>query len=296
MSALPSRSPTPDPPPGEPSPLPGSRRRAGTARLVARLLALPRAALRIPALAAVTLGGYLAIVLGRPFLPRGRRDRWGNRVYQVWARLLAWILGCRMEIRGPVPEAPFLLVANHLGYMDILLLGNAAGGTFVAKRELASWPVVGALCRSVGTVFIDREAKRDLMRVARLVEDALDAGKGIVVFPEGTTSDGGLDGTKLLPFRPSLLQVAATGGHPVHYATLRYDTAPGVPPARQSVSWTGGDPFLPHVLRLLTLPGFRATVTFGPEALTGRDRKDLALRLREAMAEQLDEMAERVEG
>ena len=73
---------------------------------------------------------------------------------------------------GTPPRAPFLLVSNHLSYVDILLLGGAASGSFVAMQEIASWPLVGHLCRTVGTVFIDRSAKLDLVRVAREVEAA----------------------------------------------------------------------------------------------------------------------------
>lgn len=271
---------------------PASRAAAGrraAARLRFRLLALPRVAFRLAAIVAVTLVFWLAIVVRRPFLPRGRRDRWGNRVFRTWSGWLGWLAGWRLEVRGTPPRAPFLLVSNHLGYVDVLLLGRAAGGTFVAKREIAGWPAIGALCRSVGTVFIDRGAKRDLLRVARLVEDALAADKGVVIFPEGTTSDGGEGGRELLPFRSSLLQVAATEGHPVHYATLRYATGLGLPPARRAVCWTGGAPLVPHVLRLLALPHFDARITFGSEPITDPDRKQLAHRLRQAMEAQLRE-------
>lgn len=261
------------------SPPPPSR-----SRLVLGLLAVPRIVLRLVAAVWVTVGCYAGLLVGRWFRSgEARRAAWGNRVFGVWCRGLARVLGQHLEVVGQPPTAPFLLVSNHLSYVDILLLGGAAGGTFVAKREIASWPVLGHLSRAVGTVFIDREAKRDLVRVARAVEEALEAGKGVVVFPEGTTSDG----HGLLPFKTSLLEVAAASGRPVPWAVIRYATGRGVPPASRAVCWTGGQSLVPHLLRLLALPGFTARLVFGDQPVRGEDRKQLARRLRDAMSAQL---------
>lgn len=242
-----------------------------------------RVPLRLGIMALLTAVGYLAIVLPRPVLPRRRADAWANRVFRTWARAVARILGVRMEVEGPAPRAPFLLVSNHLGYVDVLLLGAAAGGAFVAKKELASWPVVGSLCRVVGTVFIDRGTRRDLVRVARLVGDAVGQGRGVILFPEGTTGDG----SALLPFKPSLLEVAVREGLEVHCVALDYRSPDGWPAASSAVCWHSGAPFLPHALRLLALPGFRARVRFSPRPLSGDDRKRLARRLRDVMERQL---------
>jgi 1-acyl-sn-glycerol-3-phosphate acyltransferase len=252
-------------------------------RLAGGLLGVSRVALRLGAMTWVTLACWAVLELGALAAGRRRRHAWGSRVFRVWSRLLGGILGQRLEVSGRPPPAPYLLVSNHLSYVDVLLLGGAAGGTFVAKREIASWPVIGPLCRAIGTVFIDRGAKRDLVRVAREVEGALAAGKGVVVFPEGTTGDG----SALLPFKPALLEVAAAGERPVAWAVIRYQTPPGAPPAAEAVCWTGGQRLVPHALRLLALPGFRAHVHFAAEPVADADRKRLAHRLREAMAARL---------
>lgn len=253
--------------------------------VAARLLGALRVAGRFAGAVPLTLGCYLAIVVGRLALTGRPRlaDAWGHRVASWWARRLGRLFGMRVEVVGTAPPAPFLLVANHLSYMDVLLLLGAAGGSFVAKREIASWPVIGHLCRLIGVVFIDREARRDVRRAGEQMTAGLAAGRGVFVFPEGTTGDG----TAFLPFRSSLLEVAAAGGLPVHWATLRYTTGGGLPDASEAVCWTGGAELMPHAVRLLSLPGFRARVAFGAEPLADDDRKRLTARLREAMAAEL---------
>ena len=153
----------------------------------------------------------------------------------------------------------------------------------MAKAEIGSWPLVGHLCRRSGMLLIDRGSRRDLLRVARAIEERLAAGGGVIVFPEGTTGRG----DALLPFKASLLEVAAGSGMPVWYATVSYRTSPGAPPPAETVGWWGNAPFLPHMLRLMRVPRVEATLAFGAEPIADPDRKRLAARLRSAMAEQL---------
>jgi len=259
-------------------------------RLPGRLAAGARVVLRLAAMAWTTVVLYLVLVAGRLVLLANRRraDAWALAVFRRWARWLGRIAGMRTEVVGRPPRAPFLLVSNHLSYVDVLLLGGASGGVFVAKREIASWPVIGHLCRAVGTVFIDRDAKRDLVRAAQQVAAALADGRGIVLFPEATTSDG--DG--LLPFRSSLLQGAAADGEAVHWAVIRYATPAAERPASSAVCWTGGAALLSHALDLLALPRFTARLSFGDAPLSDGDRKRLAERLRDAMGRRLAELAD----
>lgn len=243
-----------------------------------RPLTLLLVPLRLAAAAAVTAALYLVMLAGQVALLGARRRRlaWGNRMSRVWCRALARIVGMRVRVDGHPPRPPFLLVSNHQSYVDILLLGGAAGGVFVAKSEIARWPVLGYLGRSVGTVFVDRATKRDLTRVAALVAGGLADGRGIVLFPEGTTGSG----PDLLPFKPSLLEVAAAGDLPVHFAVLGYDD-PAVP-------WVGDVHFVRHLLDLLRLPGYEARVRFGDAPVHDRDRKRLSEALRRAMERELD--------
>jgi 1-acyl-sn-glycerol-3-phosphate acyltransferase len=112
----------------------------------------------------------------------------------------------------------------------------------------------------------------------------LDSGRGVVFFPEGTTSRG----DKVAPFRPSLLEPAARSRRPVHYAALSYRTRKKCPPAERAVCWWGDMKFGSHILQLLAMPGFDASLTFGKEPIREDDRKLLATRLHRAIEQQFE--------
>ena len=133
----------------------------------------------------------------------------------------------------------------------------------------------------VDTLFIDREIKRDIPRAMRRIREVLDSGRGVVVFPEGSSTRG----DSVLRFRPSLLEAAASADVPVSYAALSYRTPKGSAPAHLSVCWWGDMPFGSHLLELLGLPRIRARLSFGEEPIQERDRKDLARRLQYAVEE-----------
>lgn len=236
---------------------------------------------RLVAVFAATFYDYSMYLLGSWVFARSprRRAAWQERRRRLWGAHLVRLLNVRWRVDGVPPEPPFLLVANHLSYIDIPVLMKAAGGVFVAKADLSGWPLLGPVVAGSGTLLIDRGTKRDLLRVGELIERHLAAGGGVVVFLEGTTGAG----DALLPFKPSLLEVAARSGRPVHYATLTYATPEGSPPPVESVCWWGDAEFMPHVRELVRLPWFAATVSFGAEPVTGADRKQLAARLRTAM-------------
>ncbi len=235
-----------------------------------------RAACRVPAVVAVLLVAFLAVWLGAPFaVAAGRLGAWRSWVTRWWARALLVVLGVRLEVDGSPPRPPFLLVANHLGYLDILVLASAVPTAFVAKAEIAGWPVFGALARAGGTLFVDRGSRRAIPRVAAAMRKVMEEGRGVVLFPEGTSTRG--DG--VAPFRPSLLAPAAEGELPVHWAVLGYDTPAGSPPAHLSVCWWGEMELPGHLLGLLALPRIEARLAFGSEPVTDVDRKRLADRL-----------------
>ena len=209
----------------------------------------------------------------------GPGGRLVDGVIHLWARTLLLIFCVRVRSQGKPPEPPFFLVSNHLSYLDILVLYSRLRTRFLSKAEVAGWPGLGLVTRWAGTLYIDRDRQRDLSRVLPEIEANLAAGRGIVLFPEGTSTRG----AAVERFKPSVFEVAIRTQTPVSYAALGYSTPPGSEPAHLSVCWWGDRSFFSHFFPLLTLPRIDATVSFGQDSLTATDRKELALKAREAV-------------
>ena len=233
-----------------------------------------RALLRVLALTVLTLAVYLCLLVSKPvgWLSRPAGLSLENTWVRTWARGSAWVMGLRIRASGPPPKPPFFLVVNHLSYVDIVVLATKVHGRFLAKSEIARWPITGFLASSVGTLFVERARPRDLTRLLPMIQGRLGSGAGVIVFPEGTSTHG----ERVERFKPSLFEVAVRTECPVYTAALGYSTPPPSPPAHLSVCWWGEMTFLPHFFRLLMLPGIDATVAFGPEPIRADDRKALA--------------------
>ncbi len=239
-----------------------------------------RVLLRAPLIALATLLAHstvLASLLLKPFAP-DLQLRVRNAVFLWWGRRISNLIGMRITVEGRPPKGEFVLVANHVGYIDIVLLASQIEATFIAKSSLRRWPLFGWAFRAADTIFIDRGRKKDLLRVLREVHKQLDRGLGIMVFPEGTSGPG----EKILPLKPSLLRLAVERDYPVHHVTLSY-RAPGPTPVHELICWWDDTPFLTHLLRLLGHPYFEATLRFGAEPIRAADRKLLAAQLHSAM-------------
>lgn len=240
-----------------------------------------RALLKLSAIAGWTV--ILTAVLGAGWLLSAAsvagRSRWRRIMVRRWARDCAAILGMAREVSGSAEGAPALLVANHLSYLDVLLLAAELPAIFVAKREVRGWTGVGPLAGLVGTIFVDRESPRDLVRVSDVIEAALAGGDTVVLFAEGTSTRG----DRVLPLKPGLLEPAARGRWPVRYATVSYVTPPDQPPADVALCWWGDMTFLPHLVGVARLTRFTGLVAFGAEAVRADDRKVLAAALHAAL-------------
>lgn len=245
-----------------------------------------RLARRLLLFSCFTLFSFLALVLSVPLVRLFGRNvrRHRSRVLTGWSRGCAFILGMRIVVRGTAPPPPFFLVSNHLSYVDILVIASQAPCAFIAKSEISSWPIFGRLCRAVGTVFIERESKRDIPRVIETIERTLREDVGVVLFPEATSSKGG----EVLPFRPSLFEAAARARMPVSYASLSYRTPGDSPPAHEVVCWWGDMTFGRHLLALFQLREFEASVIFGERTIESDDRKLLAEMLQRAVEQQFE--------
>jgi 1-acyl-sn-glycerol-3-phosphate acyltransferase len=233
-----------------------------------------RALFRIVAFTGVTLPLYAGYLL--------TRSRW---IVRTWARVCARVVGLRVQAKGAIPP-PGYVVANHCGYLDVLLIGSRLDACFVAKTEIAGWPILGWLASGTGTIYINRNAARDVLRVGERIRGAADAGRHVVLFPEAGSSDG----SAVLPFRSALLQVAVAGGRPVYPLALGYSTPEGEPPARDAVCWWGGASFAPHLWRLLGIRRIDGWVEF-LEPVEGETRRELSEKARCAIS---DVLAKRV--
>ncbi|MCP4642703.1 MAG: 1-acyl-sn-glycerol-3-phosphate acyltransferase [bacterium] len=221
----------------------------------------------------------LPLVLISPWFERVSRQF----LFKLWGRLMAFIVGMRVEVRGTRPKYPFLLVCNHQGYVDGFVLASQLACVYISMTEMKSWPLIGTLSKWIHTIFIDRNDMRDTHRVNRCIAQALGSGEGVAFFPEGQTSPG----YEVRPFKGALLQPAAENGWPVHYATIRYETPEGCPPATTHVCWAHGEPFTHHATQLFQLPYFNVTITFGDEPIRATNRKELAEQLQKAVAKNL---------
>ncbi|MBL9175530.1 MAG: 1-acyl-sn-glycerol-3-phosphate acyltransferase [Verrucomicrobiales bacterium] len=207
---------------------------------------------------------------------RGTNYRLRAEWTQRHARRLCRILDWTVETEGAPPDAA-IYGANHLGYTDIVMMAAATPVVFVSKSEVRRWPMLGSLAACAGTLFLNRERKEDLLVVSRQFEPITSAGVPVVVFLEGTSSNG----DSVLPFRPSLLAPAVQGNWKVAPVGIQYDVTPGT--VAQDVAWWGDMEFLPHFLNLLARDSVRSRVTFGDARASGGDRKQLARELHSAV-------------
>jgi len=250
-----------------------------------------RAVTRSLTFCAVTTFFYGLWLAFMPFmLPfEGGSYRWRSFNFRHWAKATAAILNMKITLSGTAPRAPFFLVSNHLSYTDIIAFASQLDIVFVAKSDVASWPLLGLLCRSLGTIFVNRSSRKDVARVNALIGRTLAVGRSVLLFPEGTSTAG----DEVLPFHSALLEPGVTAGYPVSFAAIRYQTPAGQPPARSSVCWWGDMTFLPHLYALFQLHSFEAALAFGSHSIRGNDRKTLAIRLWQAVSEEFGSLGKR---
>ncbi len=234
-----------------------------------------RIAVKIPAVFLVTLSCALipAVVRGvirnRPRLA-ARTGAWACR---LWSRSMCAILAVRHDVEGKVPDGgAFLVASNHVSYLDIVVLGSLYPSLFLAKREIATWPVFGAIARGAGTLFVDRERGKDVVRAGRDISDRLALGVPVTLFPEGRSSRG----VEILPFQPSLLEPAARAGVPCWAASISYETPGNSAAPSRTICWHDSESLLTHFPRLAGLRRVIARVRFAPMPVTSGDRKELA--------------------
>jgi len=235
-----------------------------------------RAAWRLGRALVHALGGAATIWLRFPRCSQSQREA----LVQVWSLEMLSVLGIRLELHGqPCATGPMLLVANHISWLDILVMHAARYCRFVSKADVMHWPLIGTLATGGSTIYIERASRRDALRVVHRVAESLRGGEVVGVFPEGTTSDG----VDLLPFHANLIQAAVSANAPAQPVALSFiDTrtrAPAFTPC-----YVGDDSLLLSVWRTLAGPPVSAVVRYGePQMPQGRDRRAWAKDLRAAV-------------
>ncbi|WP_448205284.1 lysophospholipid acyltransferase family protein [Azospirillum sp. sgz302134] len=212
------------------------------------------------------------------------------RIPLVYHRICARILGFDVVVRGErAADGPVLFVSNHSSYLDITVLGSLIPGSFVAKSEVAGWPFFGFLAKLQQTVFVERKARAGVERQRDELGARLDAGDSLILFPEGTSSDG----NRTLPFKTALFAVAARRidgkpltVQPVSITPTRLDGIPMGIAFRPFYAWYGDMDLAPHLWTVFTLGRMTVEVEFHPPVTIDgfSSRKSLAEHCQRAVA------------
>ncbi|HLL27247.1 MAG TPA: lysophospholipid acyltransferase family protein [Xanthobacteraceae bacterium] len=224
---------------------------------------------------------WISIKLGLPL------RRWIPSFYH---RIILSVLGIRVNVRGtPTAERPLLLVSNHSSWIDILALSSLMPLKFIAKSEIAGWPLFGLLAKLQRSVFVNRSRRQATVEVNREIASRLSEGDPVVLFGEGTSGDG----NRVMPFRTALLgameQVLGEGGRGfLQPVSVSYTRLHGIPMGRQHraiAAWYGDISLVPHLVRVFRTGAIDVVVTFGPPITVeaNADRKTLALSLEQAV-------------
>ncbi|MEO7337074.1 MAG: lysophospholipid acyltransferase family protein [Caldimonas sp.] len=238
-----------------------------------------RASLRLGCSMLHALHGVSICALVFPFVDETARMRWVG----WWSRRMLGLMGITLHANGEPSPAPALLLANHVSWLDILAIDAVHPARFVSKADVRHWPVLGFLVARGGTLFIERERRRDALRVVHQVAAALKEGATVAVFPEGTTSHG----PTLLPFHANLLQAAITVGAPVQPVVLRFSDRSSTFSA--AAAYVGETTLVRSLWQVACADSLEAHVTFLPPLSTlAVERRSLAAVVRAQIQSALD--------
>ena len=183
-------------------------------------------------------------------------------------------LNIHWSTQGPLPVNG-LIVANHLSYLDILMFSAALPCVFVSKLEVVNWPIFGRLARMGGTIFINRRRSVETLQAGEAMEAALQQNIPVILFPEGSSSDG----TAVLPFYPALFEPAVRLAMNVTPARIRYAVEGGT--VENDVCYWGEMTLVPHLFKLFSKRKITSCICFSSHPEIYRDRKEAAMATRE---------------
>jgi len=206
---------------------------------------------------------------------------------QWWATKMLRTMGIALQVEGTPHPGGTLLVANHISWLDIMAVHAVCPqARFVSKADVRAWPLLSRLVDAAGTLYLERERKRDALRVVHVMAQALTAGQTVAVFPEGTTSDG----RALLPFHANLLQAAIATGTQVQPVAIAFSDAHEA--VSRAVEFVGDTTLLQSLWRVAAGEGVVAHIQLLPaQASSGADRRALAAQLRERIGIALGQAA-----
>jgi 1-acyl-sn-glycerol-3-phosphate acyltransferase len=179
-----------------------------------------------------------------------------------------------LQVQG-TPPTRGMIVSNHLSYLDILCYSAATPCVFVSKAEVEAWPIFGTYARWSGSVFVRRHDRGDAARANADIGESLSNGVPVVLFPEGTTTDG----QRVLRFHSTMLQPAIDVDAPITPCAIHYELDDGDP--SREVAWWGDMTLLPHVWNMMGKKCIHARIMFGTPITPGGNRKELSHSLQE---------------
>ena len=209
------------------------------------------------------------------------------QLLQGWCRRSLSAIDIHVEVEG-IPPTSGLLVSNHLSYLDIAVYSSVTPCAFVSKAEVARWTIFGPFARQSGTIFVQRGNRSSSYRATQQIAESLTAGIALVLFPEGTTTDG----SHVLRFHSSMLQAAIDAGVTVTPCAISYTVLGG---SEQEIAWWGDMTLPPHIWKLLGMRQVTARVIFGEPLAATAERRELSEQARDkvvALREELMQTAE----
>ena len=229
--------------------------------------------LRLYRITALILWSIIAALLSIPSHLQGgwKGIKRVSYITRLWNKGIARIINLRVMVSGDIPRAPGgLVISNHLSYLDIVTYGSVLPFRYTPKTDIKKWPILGWYIGLSFPIWVNRRSKQASKRASRAYAKTLKHGMYLIVFPEGTTTDGK---SGILPFKSTPFEAAIMGNAPIIPVIVKYKKVPG----RPTVCWYGDMTLLPHIWQVLKFPSIEAELHFlKPILPSGRSRKELA--------------------